>query len=182
VTNVPLFSTDDIKSEELAVAFHFRTLISTQELWQELVETDNTDAAAAKFKIAIPDAPDDGMQFSIDELAQAGCLAVMSRVDGSHVVTPGGFDRPDERGVLQVIARRYIREAEDPQDAFLYFWDRTSALVKALHLAIETLSHPQIRSIQETVGPYRNDWKTEVAQGQYCWTAWAVTWGDLVDE
>lgn len=179
---MPLFDRDNPVSEELAVAVHLSELMAAADQWQALAETTNFNACLEKITIGGADEPADGVEFNVDELANELITARIFRVEGTHVVTPGGFDRPNEQGDLQVLIRRHTRESEQENDAYLDFWDRTSRLVRDLQLAIETLTCPRILSISEPQGPWRNSYQVVRAQGKYCWTLLQVKWGDPIEE
>ncbi len=179
---MPLFDRDNPVSEELAVAVAWQELMAGQTYWQALAETTNFNEALAKIEVGGADEPEDGLQFRATELAKQHIHARIFRVDGTHIVRPGGFDRPDEQGDLQCIVRRQIRESEKAQDAFLFFWDRTSRLVRDMQLAIETTECPRLLAITEPQGPYRNGYKTKTAQGDYLWTTFIAKWGDNIEQ
>lgn len=177
-----LFETSDIQSWELRCAHDLADLLAAQSMFQELAEVDNESDARAKVTIGVADSLTPDREFDADELAKIGFQCRIHRIDGSHVVAAGITADPDETGSLRVIFRRFVRDSEDAQDVFLFFWDRTSELLCAICRAVGTTTTLRIGSILDTAGPYRGDYESDAAQGAYVWCAWTVTWGDAVKD
>lgn len=180
---MPLFDPDNAQSEEVLVALRIADRMAATDQWQELTELDES-YSRDKIFVGTEPAPADGKEFTVDELAQLFCNANIHRTDGSHIVVSTGIvgDRPDEQGELTVKIRRYVREGEDARDAYLFFWDRVSAMVAAIQDVVDNTAAPRIKAIREPLGPYLGNEKERGAQGDYAWSTIAIEWGDNAED
>jgi hypothetical protein len=180
---VPLFDPANARSEEVLVALRVADLIAATTEWQQLTELNENDSRQKIF-VGTDPSPVDGIQYTVDELAGLFCTATIHRTDGTHIVVGTGIvgDRPDEQGELTIKLRRYVRESEDERDAYLFFWDRVSAMVAELQDAVDNAAAPRVKAIHEPLGPFLGDEKAEGAQGKYCWSTITVAWGDPADQ
>jgi hypothetical protein len=182
---VALFDPNNTTGEETKAALALATLLSTLPRFQELAE-DSGDAAEARkhATVGVFDKPADGLHFSIDELAELGFQARINRVDGSRLAVVDGYGEVSSAGALQILFRRYVRESEDEQDAYLFFWDRLDALQDELAEALSKSECPRVQqgAVTATSGPYFGTHTETPVQGEYLHAAMQVEWGDAIDQ
>lgn len=179
-----LFDPDHPQGNELFAAYGLADRLAELDVFQDLCEADSTFKARKHITVGQFDTPVDGVQFDISELAELGFQARINRIDGERVATVDGYGQTSSAGVLQLLLRRFVREGEDSQDVYLFFWDRLDKLQDDLANVLSTATCPRLQqgAVVSVNGPYRGLQAEEVAQGGYLHAVLTVPWGDAIGD
>lgn len=184
---MPLFDLNSALSCELPAAYELATRLSQAEAVQDLAETDVEATALTFIKVGISDDPFDGDQFTRQQLDVRHLLInVYAEPENGMLAqrSPAAVDDPLQGGALRVAIKRQIRESEDREDAYNFFWDRVSAIGPAVILSSETSATGGHRFKQCTrvYGPEFGARRASGDQGEYLEALLVIPWGDVEQE
>lgn len=179
-----LFDPDNPTGDEVKAAYGLRDRLSELSVFQELAEADDATDAKTHITVGQFDEPADGVEFDVNELAELGFQVRIVRADGERIATVDGYAQHSGAGRLAMLFRRYVRESEDEQDAYLFVWDRLDKLQQDLAAALSTADCPRVQqgALLALSGPWRGMHSEQASQGAYIHAAMTVPWGDALDD
>lgn len=179
-----LFDPNNPVGEETKVALALADLIADQSYFQALCNEATDTAAREHITVGVVGEPFDGQEYSIDELADKGVQAWLTNPPESPRYTVDGYNQASSAGTLMVHLRRYVRNGEQLQDVFMWFWDRLCAAEAQVNAALATATCPRVQQggLVRSAGPAREQIGERAAQGSYLWAEWQVDWGDAIGD
>lgn len=182
---MPLYDADNPVSCELKVAEALADAFAASASFQELADLTGgsaEDDAREKIKLGLWPLPIDGKQFGRDELANDFLHCCIQRAEGGLVVisagVPGAENEPTQQGGLEITVRRYVRESEEREDVFAFYWDRISKAAVEVAQWLDTTMAARLSNIRHAGGPYWSSDAQAIDQGRCVWSILAATWGD----
>jgi hypothetical protein len=184
-----LFVESEALSCEVPAAIQLAARLSETPAIQQLTETDNAADAHDKIVVGIDQDPFDGEVYSPDDLAARHFIAhVYAEPEDGHavVISPEAMGVPREGGVLRAYLCRQIRDSEDPQDAYTFFWDRVSSIgaqvIEASEINLLTPRNFRFVQADRPIGPTQTMRKAEAGQGKQLEAILRFSWGDFGTE
>lgn len=179
-----LFDTEAPESEEAAALLYTRTLLSQSAAFQELVDV-NTEALALRQIVVGPAPPPfNGESYTIGEIKNRFGFAMLhSQIEDDSLLVSRSRAVgcvPEQEGLFRLHVRRLVRAAEynddnGRQNAYLFFLDRTSAMVAQMVTAAELALNCE--QIKRRRGPLFNPSTDFESQGIYLWADFVISWG-----